>query len=629
MKGCVCNMKSSLWIKTLFRSPVRTIVTWVLLLAAAFQFTLSLTDYLSTRKGLEEAKESMQGTLSIEHAPALDPNAPGNNAGTNLFLMYDPTGPGTGIEQYDNARYHAAPITDAELEEVELSILPDLAGLELRTMAAGISDYMRQDNLVQDAIMYKERLVLEATVAAREPASDDIFFSVFPSQGMSCNKEASCILTLDEICVLGGDPDALPLDLPGGNELFAMAVSETYRDRAFLWGYYPAVFFNNRLYAEDMDGLEAGRRYVFVARVDRSSHDSVKPRLVFGDDTLLNWWPYFTDITDLPEDYLEGEDFAPLRELIRVTTDDWHTLDVVYAGDMSVIRRATDLRLIPVQGRFLEPEDAGRAVCVVNENFAKANSLALGDTLWLKLGDYPVEQHVGLGAVASTRGRYAKNWTQQEFTIIGTWRDTNQGNYLTEDYTWAYSDSTVFVPGSFLPEGAMRSEYYPGDITLLIAADAMNDFADHALPALQEAGWITYWNDRGWPQMEEELNQVSQTSLYKLLAFGAATLLVIALTVYLFISRRRRDYAILRAMGMNRGHSGRSLLIPLLCLTLAAVIPGTAVALLWYGRSGTITLTPAVSVLILPILTMLAALILVRRMGKCSPLLLIQSGVKK
>ena len=37
-KGSESNMKSSLWIKTLFRSPVRTIVTWLLLLAAAFQF---------------------------------------------------------------------------------------------------------------------------------------------------------------------------------------------------------------------------------------------------------------------------------------------------------------------------------------------------------------------------------------------------------------------------------------------------------------------------------------------------------------------------------------------------------------------------------------------------------------
>ena len=266
---------------------------------------------------------------------------------------------------------------------------------------------------------------------------------------------------------------------------------------------------------------------------------------------------------------------------------------------------------------------------MVNADFAYANGLSLGDTLRLKLGDYPMEQHVSLGAVASTRGRYAKNWTEQEFTIIGTWRDVNQGNYLAEDYIWAYSDATVFVPQTFLPEGAKRSEHSPGDVTLLIDADAMNDFVENELPKLEAEGWITYWNDRGWPQMEEELKQVSQTSLYKLLAFGAATLLVIALTVYLFVARRSRDYAILRAMGMDRSHSGRSLLVPLLCLTLAAVIPGTAAALLWYGRSGTVTLTPVLSVLILPILTMLAALILVRRMGRISPLLLIHAGVKK
>ena len=629
-KGSESNMKSSLWIKTLFRSPVRTIVTWLLLLAAAFQFPLSLTDYLSTRKGLEEAKDRMKGTLSLEHAPGLDPNAPGNNAGTNLFLMYDPTGPGTGMEQYDNARYHATPITGAELEAVEQSILPSLAGIEVRTMTAGVSDYMRLDDLGYDAIMYKERLVIEATIAAKDTETDDAFFSVFPGQGMSCDRAASCILTLEDIRVLGGDAEALPLDLAGGSEIFAIAVSEAYRDRAFIWGYYPAVFFNNRLYAEDMDGLEPGRRYVFVVRVDRSARDGDRPRLAFGDDTLIDWWPYFTDITDLPENYLEGEDFALLRELIQVTNDDWHTLDVVYAGDMSVIRRATDLRLTPVQGRFLEPEDRETPVCVVNEDFAAANGLSLGDTLRLKLGDYPMEQHVSLGAVASTRGRYADNWTEQEFTIIGTWRDVNQGNYLTEDYSWAYSDSTVFVPSSYTPEGAAkRTAYYPGDITLLIAADAMGDFVENMLPALQEAGWITYWNDRGWPQMEEELNQVSQTSLYKLLAFGAATLLVIALTVYLFVARRSRDYAILRAMGMDRRYSGRSLLIPLLCLTLAAVIPGVAAALLWYGRSGAVTLTPAISVLILPIVTMLAALGLAARMGRISPLLLIQAGVKK
>ena len=620
-------MKNTLWLKTLLRSPVRTAVTWVLLLAAAFLFTQSLADYSATRRGLAETKKHMKGTLALEHSPALDPDAPGFNAGTNLFLMYDPTGTGTGMEQYDAARYHAAPITGPELET--LAALPGVTGLEVRTMAAGISDYMRVDNLARDGIMYKERLVLEATVAAIDTDTEDAFFSVFPGQGMSCDLEASCILTLEDIRVLGGDPEALPEDMPGGRELFAIAVSEAYRDRPFIWGYYPAVFFRNRLYAEDLEGIQAGRRYVFVVRVDRSSRDGDRPRLVFGDDTLLDWQPYFTDVTDLPENYLEGEDFAPLRELIRVTTDDWHTLDVVYAGDMSAIRRAMDLRFMPVQGRFLEPEDAGRPVCVINEDFAAACGLSLGDSIRMKLGDYPVEQHVGLGAVASTRGRYAKNWTEQTFTVVGTWRDVNQGNYLTVDYIWAYSDSAVFVPASFLPEGAKQGNHTPGEVTLLIDPDAMGSFVKNELPALREAGWITYWNDRGWPQVEEELRQVSQAALYKLLAFSAAVLLVAALTVYLFVSRRSRDYAILRAMGMDRAGSGKSLLLPLLCLTLAASVPGTAAALLWYGRDGTVTLTPVLSVLALPVLTMLAALPPVRRMAAASPLLLIQTNAKK
>ena len=41
-----------------------------------------------------------------------------------------------------------------------------------------------------------------------------------------------------------------------------------------------------------------------------------------GDDSLVDWWPYFTDVTDLPEGWLETEEFAPLRELIQVTNDD-------------------------------------------------------------------------------------------------------------------------------------------------------------------------------------------------------------------------------------------------------------------------------------------------------------------
>ena len=615
-------MKSSLWIKTLFRSPVRTVVTWVLLLAAAFQFTLSLTDYLSTRKGLEEAKERMKGALSLEHAPGL--GASGIPSHFNLFLLTDPTAPGTRMPNYPTENYHPQNITETELRS--LSAIPGVDGTEIRTMTAGVSDYLRPDVEFHE-FCYEARLILEAEVAEKTIIDSD----------HARIKAGYYTLVLKNIGVLGGEEAFLPIEADGSCRLLVPISLEEDRGQAdilkgeydtnYAYGRAAAVWLQNKLFAADAENLQIGRRYIFAARVEPWLSDYAGlPRLVLGDDTLLDWWPYFTDITDLPEDYLEGEDFAPLRELIQVTNDDWNTLDVVYTGDMSVIRRVTDLRLVPAEGRFLEPEDAGKPVCVVNADFAYANGLSLGDTLRLKLGDYPMEQHEVLGAVASARGRYAKNWTEQEFTIVGTWRDINQGDYLKEDQIWAYSDATVFVPSSFLPEGAKKADRSPGEVTLLIDADSMKDFVKNELPKLAAEGWITYWNDRGWPQMEEELRLVVQAALYKLLAFSVATLLVIALTVYLFISRRSRDYAILRALGMEKGGSGKSLTIPLLCLTLAAVIPGAAVALLWYGRGG--EQVDAISLLGVPVLIllpMLAALIMVKRMGSTSPLTLLQS----
>ena len=624
-------MKPSLWLKTLFRSPVRTIVTWVLLLAAAFQFTLSLTDYLSTRKGLQEAKERMKGTLSIEHAPGLDPNAPGNSSHFNLFLMTDTTASGTGMPIFPPENFHPQNITNAELET--LTALPGVAGAEIRTMTAGVSGYIRPDVEFHE-FCYEARLILEAMVSNIDHA--ELMKPIFSNIGKGLNKEDSCVLILNDVHLLGGNAAALPVEADGSCRLLVPVFQEETRGQANLWDYSTnasygrdtAVIFQNELFLDDITGLEPGRRYLFAVRVEPWLSDNAGfIRLVLGDDTLLDWWPYFTDITDLPENYLEGEDYAPLRELIQITNDDWHTFDVVYTGDMGLIRRAADLRLVPAEGRFLEPEDAGKPVCVVNADFAYANGLSLGDTLHLKLGDYPMEQHEVLGAVASTRGRYAENWTEQDFTIVGTWRDINQGaRYLKEDQIWAYSDATVFVPSSFLPEGAWRTEYSPGEVTLLVDTDAMGDFVQTQLPALQESGWITYWNDRGWPQMEEELLLVVQAALYKLLAFSAATLLVIALTVYLFISRRSRDYAILRALGLDKGGSGRSLTIPLLCLTLAAVIPGALAGFLRFSRDGAHADPLALAgVPILVLLPMLAALAMVNRMGNTSPLTLLQS----
>ena len=106
-----------------------------------------------------------------------------------------------------------------------------------------------------------------------------------------------------------------------------------------------------------------------------------------GDNTRKDWWPYFTDVTDLPENYLETDEFAELRSLLEVTEADRHTFDVVYTDNMDSIRRVTTAQLAPVQGRFLTPEDEGKPVCVVSEAFLEQTGLHLGDSIDLKLGN--------------------------------------------------------------------------------------------------------------------------------------------------------------------------------------------------------------------------------------------------
>ena len=630
-----------LWIKSLFRSPVRTVVTWILLAAAAFQFALSLTDYLATRRGLSEAKERMKGALAVEHSEARHLGVPGSHRSYSTFLYSDPAAGVQLPERYQQENQHPQSITADEIEAI--AALPGVDGVELRGMTAGIANCLRPDNPDSklggySSFLYEGRLILEGTV--RERTATDDFWAVidFPnnlSAYKSYDEEASCILTLEDVRVLGGSEAALPVEEDGSSRVFVLAMKEETRGEIVDCWYgisdrLISMSYENCLYPEDLNVLEPGKRVLLACRVETKGDNRNVVSMVLGDETLKNWWPYITDVTDLPENYLETDDFAPLRELIQVTNDDWHTMDVVYTGDMSVIRRATELRLIPAQGRFIQPEDAGSPVCVVNEAFAQAQGLQIGDTLRLRLGDYPMEQHEVLGAVASARARYAKNWTEQEFTIVGTWLDSGQGNFQKEDYFWAYSDATVFVPSSFLPEGAKKADYCPGEVTFLIDTDVMNDFVAMQLPELETQGWTAYWNDRGWPQMQEELRTVVQAALYKLLAFTVATLLVIALTVYLFISRRSRDYAILRAWGMNKRRCAKSLLIPLLCLTLAAVIPGSVAAFLWYHRNGAqVSPVSFVSIPALMILPMLAAMLLLRRMGKSSPLTLLQTRSRK
>lgn len=594
-------MRLLLAVKTLFRSLPKTLLTFAILAASAFIFMHSLTEYALTAREYERAVSSYRGVLCVEYGTPERPDIE-NKIDSPIFLLSDPKSPVAFDEFYVYEEFHHPGLSNCDIEAV--SSLAYITSTSVRYMGAGISpEYYRLDNM--SYYNYTARVVFEATLEDidRDPQ--------YPSGMSDWQMEQSAYdLYIKNIQMLAGNPDWLSITdtqtdkdrsrirLNVYNPEFLQGRNE--RNFHYLVGFcriwaggqnrYTAFYWQNNIGAEQLEHLIPGERYIFVGRVEPSpSWDYDYYHFMLGDDTLFNWWPYITPLEGMPENYLETDEFAQLHRLIQITKDDLHTFDIVYTEDMDTIRRVRDERILPTRGRFLTAQDSKREnrVCVVSEEFMSEYGLSLGDTVELRLGNRLFEQYLPLGAVASLKERYADRFVDAEFEIVGAFTDINMQKMRSVDLYRAYSDNTIFVPMCFLPAEPDEShEFKPGEISFVVG-DARNirPFAQECIPKLEEMGLTVYFSDGGWMRVEEQVAQAGSLSLSKLLAFSAACVLAAALTVYLFIGRKKREYAIMRALGTTKGLANRALFVPLVLLAVCAIISGGVGALIYIGKT--------------------------------------------
>ncbi len=597
-------MKLGIHLKSLYRSPLKTILTLLLLAAAAFLFLYNLSEYTVADREYREARDKYEGVLTVEEHPV-----PDTSGSLEFFLLTDETGRignyGTALTEGDleltYKNYHQKSLEEELIEK--LGSLPHISRVERRYLTAGVSpDYPRLDTDLT-YYPYNYRSVLTATVKSR------FFSSVHDTEPwktfskMFDSLESVEWLELEDVELLAGNPDWLmdpALKKPYEEHvMYLQTVKEEYQDTEMKtlvlkierskYARLAMQTTENHVFPEMGAILQPGHRYLLVLRnngVDEhvkpmEKYEHVYPTGFFhefevGDDSLLGWWPYFVDITDLPENWLETDEFADLRELIRVTNDDAHTFDVVYCDDMAAQRRAADKRIVCEDGRFITPADAGQPVCVVNEDLLKTYGLAVGDTLTLDLGNYLSEQYAPLGAVAVTRGRQNTEFTRQTFTIIGSWRDLNEGSHPYRDRYWSWSNNAIFVPTAFLPEcrNAQGHTFKPGEVSFVVGnAEEISAFVEKCIPLVESMGLNYQFSDAGWLDVAKDLMRARSLALVKLLIFTGAAVFALVLTVWLFIGRKKREYGILRALGMGQGEASNRLLIPFLLLgTLAAAL---------------------------------------------------------
>jgi mRNA-degrading endonuclease YafQ of YafQ-DinJ toxin-antitoxin module len=646
-----------LWFRTLLRSPVKTALTVLLLAVACFLLLDNLSSYAMQTEAIKQAEEQVEGVLTVERSQVRSPW----DGTRSTFLLSDPTNPGETYREdcsYESTHHEALSASDLET----LATLPYIDAVDRRYMTAGVSeDYFRIDGAYAD-YGYMDRLVIEATVTnINQGALIDMY-----------KYDSAWRYILDDVNVLAGDRKTLDEQfktLGGKARLIVNTLPENALGtgtRVYLGGLAGDAIdcLDYDITKEQVKDIKAGRRYVFVVRAPRyEAPDSSTFGFLLGDDSRKGWWPYWTDITDLSENYLESEEFAPLRQLIQVTNDDIRTFDVIYTNDMASIRRAARKQLTAAQGRLLSPTDEGTAVCVVSDRFLSENGLRLGDTITLKLGNHLMEQFQPLGAVAVTLGRYATQWEEHAFTIVGTWQDTGDsrwqeqehhsfystGSLQEQDLFWAYSANAIFVPAAFLPVSCdtEHHRFRPAEVSFIVRdADNLAAFTEECLPIVEKLGLKYAWNDANWPILAEKMAQTRRLTMIKLLIFTVASLLAVGLTLYLFLYRRRKEYAILRALGTPRKDAAKALLLPLLVLADCSALLGLLLACLRSGAAvrqsaaefaeAGLEAMPAAhaGVYLLGAVCLLAVTVLMagaylRALGKRSPLLLLQDSNRR
>ncbi len=526
------RVRSSVAWKMLLRAPVRTALTFLLVVAASFSLFSRVTDYAVTSREAQNAESFYHGVAALDL--------------TTPAVMYD-----DGEWGY---MFNAGNKPWPKKEKMEeFSSLPGVTVADHRYMTAGmVEDYKRMEGAGSSA-----QYVLEGTYEGYEESPDG----------------GNIKLLLDDVKVLAGDLTANP------EETLKL---ETYRwddeeyelrlGQGFAYGTLPVSFY---------DGLAKGSRCLALAACDATTGNVLSLQLL---DPSNPDKPAFYVVDGLGEDYLDTEEFAYLKNWVEGVQKDMYTYDIVYTSDMRAIPRFNERKMVVNEGRPLVTGDED--VCVVSEEFLSRHQLSVGDEIDVKLGDQLRNQSYANGALSRGRRENSDFIADARLRIVGSYCFMDDDSARTQEQEWAYTINTVFVPSSLLPV-EVPDDYVAdtGEFSVLVEdARDIEKFREAAEPMAAELGLGLRFSDGGWLGIQDSFERGRRTALLTAVLYAAASALALLLAVYLYIGRSRKPYAIMRTLGAPTKRAGNAVVLPFAVLSAVAIPLGGAAGILYTSR---------------------------------------------
>lgn len=523
-------MRKSMALKTMIRSPLKTLLTFLLIAAASFSLFSRVTDYAVTMRETKRAESFYHGVAALDN-----------------------TLPETVYRIDESRSMTFSPDSKPWPKDGEMEVFLSLPGVtlaDMRYMTAGlIGDYQRMTDDGYGVYCMGE-FALEGSYLGYEELDSPGFLT----------------LKFDDAKVLAGD---IALESGKPLEITAMVMEESAEQKEYFPGCMPRSFY---------DGIKEGAKCLVIGNYNEENGRSLQ-MLSSDEGGVFN-------LEGLGADYLETDEFAQQKKVIEAYKQDLYTYDIVYTADMRSIPRLNERGMVIVQGRPLIEGDTD--VCVVNELFLEANNLSVGDRVSITLGDRLLQQNGLWGArTMGSEKRISGFGPETELEIVGSYRFVDDMDTRVSESDWAYSPSTVFVPAGLLPVKDLSGyEHVAGELSVFVEnAHDIEAFREAAEPLAAEMGFGLRFSDGGWANVESSFETGRRTAFLTAALYGLGAALALLLAVYLYVGRNRQSYAIMRTLGVPGKKAGKAVVLPLAILSLFAVPLGGMAGFLY--TSGT------------------------------------------
>lgn len=292
---------------------------------------------------------------------------------------------------------------------------------------------------------------------------------------------------------------------------------------------------------------------------------------------------FYEEVTD---DFWESERSRRWRNLMKVWDYGNHIFPVTGTGDIHLMMPFYNNEVAITSGRdFTEEEyENGEKVCIISEYFAGKYGFKLGDQIELPL--LIADHYRSAGRMYGSSGGGAYNYL----------------NAKGEPYE-VFEDSLYTITGMYSGKFGLLTELGMGYNEIIIPANSVKNSGEDNMVDMgpMNSGTTSFqiengtieeymekWNrqgidnveitfyDKGYTELEANINHMSQISRILILAGAAMVLMVLGYFSWIFILRQRERTAIERSLGFRKSQSFLSLFSGIFLLMVLGSFGGCA-----------------------------------------------------